>query len=291
MKVQSLCSSLEDVNVSVVRRILDLITLLLPLNNTSISLSQFTMVTTTMLVTLTKRDNSLNRRVYSWLLGNVQQNSPITAQPAPNTEDGASMYFTSFIYPRLTAAIKSTLVHVDINVNSKTFDKTKFLSTHRLLKALSERTELHEVLLELVPDYVTFLRSQMNLLDACVTIEKKRDPSDMTYSEGDRKCWLRKEVYRTANQFLCGLNREMLWKWIKESLINDVTSISEHGTDRKQMILTLLQFLPQVWYGTCTEDIIIIMVVSRVPTALQSYISLEGWVRGEACTCIYKLCV
>ena len=246
-----MCSSLEDLNVSVVRHILDLVTLLLPLNNTTLSQSHFTMVTTSMLTTLTKRDNSLNRRVYTWLLGNLQQNSPITSQPVTNTEDGASMYFTSFVYPRLTAAIKSTLTNLEVNVASKTFDKTKYLAAHRVLKALSERSELHEVLVELLPNYLMFLRHQMIHIDTCD--KGQHDSSDAAHSDSrdKRSCWLKKELYRTANHFLCCLNRDMLWKWIKESLIKDSENRT-NTTDRKQMILTLLQFLPQVLHVCCT---------------------------------------
>ena len=263
LQVMSLCACLQDGSILVVRSALDLTTTLLPLNSTSLSSHHFTMVTTAVLHTLTKRDSSLSRRVYSWLLGNLQQKSPIPPQ-ADDTiqQDSSTMYFTSFIYPKLTAAIKLMLKHVDINPNTKQFDKTNHLSPHRILKALTERNELHKVLLDMLPDYLIFLRHQMNQL-------KANEGDQLLIQEGQKKSndnkssSLRNEMFHAVNHFLCGLNRDMLWEWMRDSLLEGVASYeggvasseggvvssvasTGEGVDRKQLILTLLQFLPQV---------------------------------------------
>ncbi len=300
LQVMSLCACLQDGSILVVRSSLDLATTLLPLNNTSLSSHHFTMVTTAVLHTLTKRDSSLSRRVYSWLLGNLQQKSPIAPQ-ADDTiqQDSSTMYFTSFIYPKITAAIKLTLKHVDINPNTRQFDKTYHLSPHRILKALTERNELHKVLLVMLPDYLVFLRHQMNQLEANEG-DQQRILDGHKKSTDNKSSSLRNEMFHAVNHFLCGLNRDMLWEWMRDSLLEgmtgsregvasseggvtssregvasseaDVTSSREgvanseggvasvrEGVDRKQLILTLLQFLPQVNnlctrinYHTCT---------------------------------------
>lgn len=248
-------ASLNDSNIVVVRYALELTTLLLPLNNTSISQSHLTTIVAAVLQTLTKRDNSLSRRVYTWLLGDVQQNPPPSPQlvnghrDTNSVEEGSSMYFSSFVYPRVESAIKSTFTCVDINVNSKKFNKGSHLVSHRILKALAERSEFHKVLLDLMPDYLMFLHHQTTQLNS---YEKEQVPStDAAQNKTNKKMsLLRNEIFLIANQYLCGLNRDLLWGWIKDSLVKDIEEASDSAIgdemDRKQLVLILIQFLPQV---------------------------------------------
>lgn len=245
-QVLSLCSSLCDSNVAVVKQVLDVVSILVPLNNTSLPSPQLTMIVTAVLQTLTKRDNSLSRRVYNWLLGNLQPSSPVDShQNGCNGEDSSTMYLTSFVYPRITAAIKSTLNPVDINFNVKNFSRSEHLVAHRILKALVERVELHELLLKLLPDYLIYLKYQMKQVhhrqsSATEAVQRLLDKNRTSLME---------DLFLNANQFLCGLNSSLLWDWAKEFLLTDIENAKDKVTelvDRKQLILILIQFLPQV---------------------------------------------
>ncbi|KAL7632631.1 UNVERIFIED_CONTAM: hypothetical protein RMT77_017069 [Armadillidium vulgare] len=67
--VCGLCRALEDQSVLVQRAALDLTLLLLPMHNTQLLKDDLTAIVMSALTVLLRRDMSLNRRLYSWLLG------------------------------------------------------------------------------------------------------------------------------------------------------------------------------------------------------------------------------
>ena len=171
-----------------------------------------------------------------------------TAESSEVAEDGASMYFTSFVRPRLITAIKSILFRRSLD--SKDFGKAHSLNSHRILKALTEKSELHEMLLELLPDYLLHLKYQLGFLGNCPfhtepnQARKRRDRG--------KPASLSDEICHTANQFLAGLNRDMLWKWMREFVEDDLKGMSREGKaderdiGRMESVLTVLKLLPQV---------------------------------------------
>ena len=68
-QVSSLCAVLCDPQVLVKRQAMDFVLCALPAHNKQLTQSDMTRLCEAAINTLLKRDMSLNRRVYSWLLG------------------------------------------------------------------------------------------------------------------------------------------------------------------------------------------------------------------------------
>ena len=69
LQVCALCSALQDKNVLICRATLDVILTLFPLHRPFLLPSDIVLILSAALETLLRRDMSLNRRLYSWLLG------------------------------------------------------------------------------------------------------------------------------------------------------------------------------------------------------------------------------
>lgn len=69
MQVSGLCAALQDKSVLVSRATLDIILSLFPLHRPFLLASDVVEVLLSALETLLRRDMSLNRRLFSWLLG------------------------------------------------------------------------------------------------------------------------------------------------------------------------------------------------------------------------------
>ena len=72
-KVQVLCESLRDVSVLTQRSSLDVLVLCCPLRDIPISKSDVCDLLYAALHCMLRRDMSLNRRLYSWLLGTCRE--------------------------------------------------------------------------------------------------------------------------------------------------------------------------------------------------------------------------
>jgi hypothetical protein len=69
LQVSALCGALQDKSVLVSRATLDVILALFPLHRPFLPPSDLILLLSSALLTLLRRDMSLNRRLYSWLLG------------------------------------------------------------------------------------------------------------------------------------------------------------------------------------------------------------------------------
>ena len=170
MQVTSLSASLQDSNTLVIRHSLDITSLLLPLHNPTISPSHLTHIITASLQCLLKRDTSLSRRLYSWLLGNTQKsalsNSALVSSAVTLTN--TSPYFSTFVRPYLLEALRLILQH---GAESKSAnDKTGYIVPYRILKALTERAELAEMFPEILPDIVSCFKMQLEYLGGVAII-------------------------------------------------------------------------------------------------------------------------
>ncbi len=88
--VSAICAALEDPHALVVRRILDIIVLHFPMHCTWLSNEQKVSVTKAILSVLTRRDMSLSRRIYSWLLSQSDTISSIEADSHRFADTSAS---------------------------------------------------------------------------------------------------------------------------------------------------------------------------------------------------------
>lgn len=89
LMINAICSCLQDPNPLVQRTILDLICLCLPINTRHITKGDKIQLIVVAIHVVLRRDMSLNRRIYSWLMGNTPQcASTTTTSPDDTTTPG-----------------------------------------------------------------------------------------------------------------------------------------------------------------------------------------------------------
>lgn len=79
LMINGICCCLQDSNSLVQRSILDLINICLPLNTLQITKGDKLQLIVVAIHVVLRRDMSLNRRIYTWLMGSSQQASNNTA--------------------------------------------------------------------------------------------------------------------------------------------------------------------------------------------------------------------
>ena len=88
--INGICCCLQDSNSLVQRSVLDLINLCLPLNTRQITREDKLQLIVVAIHVVLRRDMSLNRRIYTWLMGSSTQKSAAAAAPstASNLKSG-----------------------------------------------------------------------------------------------------------------------------------------------------------------------------------------------------------
>ncbi len=81
-QVQALCSSIQDTSVLVQRSALDLLLMGFPMHNSELTRPDMIKMMTATIKVLLRRDMSLNRRLYAWLLGTDANGMPIQVRHA-----------------------------------------------------------------------------------------------------------------------------------------------------------------------------------------------------------------
>ena len=107
LMVNGICCCLQDPNPLVQRSILDFICLCLPINTTQITKSDKLQLIVVAIHVVLRRDMSLNRRIYTWLMG------PTSAKPKTNdstqNESLSKNYFDLYSKSLLISSIKMLL--------------------------------------------------------------------------------------------------------------------------------------------------------------------------------------
>lgn len=194
--MSAICAALTDKNVLVQRGALDVVTVLFPFHQSFLLQEDLTCVLMAALHTLLKRDISLSRRLYAWLLGSqvlksslVNCMQPPAAVPAPlppptappsapgdlspnldsdgsqNASDTCSTaYFEKYSKSHLSSALRRVLSHASEAARQGS-SKVECVLPYRLLRALLDRPEIvASVLGRVMLDLVTCLRDQIGAL-------------------------------------------------------------------------------------------------------------------------------
>ncbi|CAL4066338.1 unnamed protein product, partial [Meganyctiphanes norvegica] len=170
--VSALCEAMQDSNVLVQRAALDLTLMALPMHNTQLLLPDLTRVLSSAIMVLLRRDMSLNRRLYGWLMGSeinlslLPSEHPIvkrlnSAMSDVNTRPDINAYFDSFSRPLLVAAVISCL-----RVSEGT--KPPDLRPYRLIQSLLDKPEIGPYILDDI--FLDLLRC---LYHSCQILQKE----------------------------------------------------------------------------------------------------------------------
>ncbi|XP_042221570.1 protein dopey-1 homolog isoform X2 [Homarus americanus] len=152
--VSALCQAMEDSSVMVQRAALDLTLAALPMHNTQLLRPDLVRIVTSAILVLLRRDMSLNRRLYAWLLGSeinlslLSSEHPVvkrlnSAVSDTTTEDGGEInaYFETFSRPLLVEGIIACL-RTSQGINPPD------LRPYRLIVSLLDKPEIGPYILD-----------------------------------------------------------------------------------------------------------------------------------------------
>ncbi|KAG7202175.1 hypothetical protein KM043_015855 [Ampulex compressa] len=142
--VAALCAGVQDSSVLVQRSALDLLLVGFPVHNSQLARKDMVSLVTAALITILRRDMSLNRRLFAWLLGTEVGTSILKKKTQPAAIDVAEnsvTYFDMYSKDMLIEAIKSFL---------KTIceESPQDLKPYRILVSLLDKSDIGPVILD-----------------------------------------------------------------------------------------------------------------------------------------------
>ncbi len=235
-----MCEAMKDKNVLVQRTVLDIVCVLFPFHQSFLLPADLTSILTAALQTLLKRDISLSRRFYAWLLGTqVQWNSLANCMQAPgdettsgnesdnnassglNTPTVCFPYFEKYSKSYLDLALKGILVP---NSEVTRQNLSECLLPYRLLRTLVDRPEISESVMECTMlDLVVYYKHQVDLLGGIsaghgregVLTKIKESMAEGNRKRSGKKGSLKADIIQSANLLLGSLGQDFVWKWME----------------------------------------------------------------------------
>ncbi|XP_012258853.2 protein dopey-1 homolog isoform X2 [Athalia rosae] len=139
--VAALSAGVQDNSVLVQRSALDLLLVGFPVHNSQLIREDMVLLLTAALVTILRRDMSLNRRLFAWLLGTEVNMSILKKKIDPAAAEASATYFDIYSKDMLIKAIKSTLQTV-------CKENPQDLKPYRILVSLLDKPDIGPVILD-----------------------------------------------------------------------------------------------------------------------------------------------
>ncbi|KAM6979247.1 protein DOP1B isoform 1-T1 [Tautogolabrus adspersus] len=219
MVLKSVCLSLQDSNTLVQRNMLEIVLYFFPLATclepmeASIAVSPEDMIAVVSAASLTllRRDMSLNRRLYAWLLGTNIKGDMVTPHPtfSTTTEEHTTFYFNTYSRDFLVQALISILKQ-----KSDPENVTGCLRPFRIIMSLLDKPEigpvvLSSVLLEVVRAFYTYCREMLG--EETITSSGFSGNQLAIKIKENKKA---SEVIKTMNMLVSSMNSEYLWEYM-----------------------------------------------------------------------------
>ncbi|XP_072393465.1 protein DOP1 homolog isoform X2 [Diabrotica undecimpunctata] len=238
LMVSGLCAAVQDSSVLVQRSALDLLMVCFPMNNQQLLYADMVRLVTAALTTILRRDMSLNRRLYSWLLGSeinnllaLQSENELEEEPAPEQHILA--------YDLLNDALKIIL--------KKCSTETPIdIKPYRLLISLFDKPQIGTVILDnILCDvfrtlYLSCWYQQKNKNSAVRCVSFTGDLTSLKNEENvlskqfvNKNC---PELIKNANLLFNTLQRHYIWSYIEKLFVEAVRNIKTYKyRDRNQV--------------------------------------------------------
>ncbi|CAL1261526.1 unnamed protein product [Larinioides sclopetarius] len=238
--VQGLCASLQDNSVLVQRCALDLLLLGFPIHSNQLLSSDMVQVVTSALTVVLRRDMSLNRRLFSWLMGG-------DALGADELNKGAhekiseivdtNSYFKDFAKEYLLKALQKIFDNPQTVMPSSSVPSNAELWCYRLLISLLDRPEISSVILD---DVLIDIFRSLHL--ACHSSNNISMQLDRKTQKSNKD---RNELKKAANLLFGTLEPSYLWEYSAKhfetacqmpSINCENTSGTDEGTEYVQKV-------------------------------------------------------
>ncbi|XP_051566221.1 protein dopey-2-like isoform X2 [Myxocyprinus asiaticus] len=272
--VKAMCLALQDSNVLVQRNMLEMLLYFFPFTScldpveSAIPLKQDEMISvmSAALLTLLRRDMSLNRRLYAWMLGLDIKGGMVTADTSHyNTvEEYTAFFFNTHSRELLVQALVNVLKQKDIEANpSNVID---YLRPFRIIISLLDKSEigplvLSDVLLEVVRAFYSYCK---------VMLGEDMLNSSLSGSQLNSKIKENKnssEIIKTVNMLVSAISSNYLWDYMTRHFQNCLSSLSDPAgkgqskewssspsvTELSTLIIFLLDVIPLLYAEIQTQ--------------------------------------
>ncbi|XP_062580439.1 protein dopey-1-like isoform X4 [Saccostrea cucullata] len=273
LMVEALCGAIQDSNVLVQRSLLDFMMLAFPMHNAQLTKSDMSKIVLAVVNVVLRRDMSLNRRLYSWLLGsNVTNMASLNIPPefSKHQQSGDSIstssetdlgYFYTFSKELLIQALKQKLaVTEEEEGEGREGTKLGVLRPFRILMSLLDKPEIGPVILESV------LLSVFRCLyrESGSYSRKKQEKKEGTMStksgrlEEEREERTHNELIKTCNLLFGAFEPYFIWdyvarmfeascqKCVSSRKIRRTNSVQESDIPALPELCTLVEYLLDV---------------------------------------------
>ena len=210
-QIEALCNALQDASVLVQRSLLDFLLIAFPLHNSQLTHSDMAKVVQASINVLLRRDMSLNRRLYAWLLGTTAVGTLTIERKQGEGVDSESSYFLAYSKELLVQALKLKL-REKLQLGNDGSLKHAILKPFRIVISLLDKPEIGPVILENV------LLSIFRCLHT--EFEKSKHDADMgshdrhsKIATDDRKSAY-EELLKTANLLFGTFEPFFIWDYI-----------------------------------------------------------------------------
>ncbi|XP_061647878.1 protein dopey-2 isoform X2 [Phyllopteryx taeniolatus] len=263
--MKSVCLSLQDSNVLVQRNMLEILLFFFPLSTSLdpaeasivMSIDDMTTVVSAASLTLLRRDMSLNRRLYAWLLGTDIKGEMVAPHPtmSSSAEEHMLFYFNTYSKDLIVQGLINILKQKD--VESKPENVIGYLRPFRIIISLLDKPELgpmvlSSVLLEVVRAFYSYCREMLGE-DAITSSRLSGNQLASMIKENKNGA----EIIKTMNMLVSSMDTEYLWDYMTQCFC---TSLSDNNdpptaqqdsscpapsvTEMSNLIIFLLDVLP-----------------------------------------------
>ncbi|XP_063168711.1 protein dopey-1 [Candoia aspera] len=213
LMVEAVSTSVQDSSVLVQRSTLDLILFCFPFHMSQATRPDMIRILSASLHVVLRRDMSLNRRLYAWLLG-FDNNGAITGPRSTrhsNPEEHATYYFNTFSKEMLVQAMVGIL---QVNVHSEESTLMQDLKPFRILISLLDKPELGPVILEdvLIEVFRTLYTQCKAELDLQMESSFSKDHIQLSSKLRENKKTA--ELIKTANLLFNSFEPYYMWDYI-----------------------------------------------------------------------------
>ncbi|XP_034417506.1 protein dopey-2 isoform X2 [Cyclopterus lumpus] len=240
MVMKSVCLSLQDSNVLVQRNMLEVLLHFFPFascldpEEASVPMSGKDMITivSAAALTLLRRDMSLNRRLYGWLLGIDKKGGMVAPHPtlSTTTEEHTSFYFSTYSRDFLVQALINILKQQDMESNPESV--IGYLRPFRIIISLLDKPEigpvvLSSVLLEVVRAFYSYCREMLEEENITISALSGNQLAS-TMKENKNAA----EIIKTVNMLVTSMNKEYLWEYVTRRFCTSLSFPSSLNSDK-----------------------------------------------------------
>ncbi|XP_030642280.1 protein dopey-2 [Chanos chanos] len=229
--VKSICLSLQDCNVLVQRNMLEILLYFFPFvtcldpEGGAVPITREEMITVVSAASLTllRRDMSLNRRLYAWMLGTDIKGGMVAPDPnlSSTIEGHTAFYFNTYSRGLLLQALVNILKRE--NTEGDPESVMEYLKPFRIIISLLDKPEigqvvLADVLLEVVRAFYSYCRETLgeNMLNCSLSghqlnIKIKENKSTS-------------EIIKTFNMLVGAMGTQYLWNYMSACFLTCLSS-------------------------------------------------------------------